>query len=42
MIRILMKQLQAFEESELCRLVILRGNGRAFCSGGDVKGKEGP
>jgi enoyl-CoA hydratase/carnithine racemase len=37
MIRILATQLTAFDESELCRLVMLKGTGRAFCAGGDVK-----
>jgi enoyl-CoA hydratase/carnithine racemase len=29
---------QAWDENKLCKLIIGRGNGRAFCAGGDVKG----
>lgn len=37
MVRDLTTTIQAFEQSALCKLIILRGEGRAFCAGGDVK-----
>ena len=38
MIRAMTPQLQAFEESDICKIILLKGTGRAFCAGGDVKG----
>ncbi len=38
MIRALSANLSSFDQSELCRIVLLKGTGRAFCAGGDVKG----
>lgn len=29
--------MQEWEESELCRIIVGSGNGRGFCSGGDVE-----
>ncbi|QRW02167.1 enoyl-CoA hydratase/isomerase family protein [Ceratobasidium sp. AG-Ba] len=37
MIDLLSNQVKAWDESKLCKLVIGRGTGRAFCAGGDVK-----
>ncbi|CDP21220.1 unnamed protein product, partial [Coffea canephora] len=33
----MLKKLGDYEEDPNTRLVILKGNGRAFCAGGDVK-----
>ncbi|CAI9111810.1 OLC1v1012133C1 [Oldenlandia corymbosa var. corymbosa] len=38
MISQMLKQLGVFEDDPTLKLVILKGNGRAFCAGGDVKG----
>ncbi|CAI9111813.1 OLC1v1012136C2 [Oldenlandia corymbosa var. corymbosa] len=38
MISQMLKQLGVFEEDPTVKLVILKGKGRAFCAGGDVKG----
>ncbi|KAG9099351.1 hypothetical protein FS749_001411 [Ceratobasidium sp. UAMH 11750] len=37
MIDMLSQQVKAWDENKLCKLVIGRGTGRAFCAGGDVK-----
>ncbi|GET63005.1 uncharacterized protein OCT59_022899 [Rhizophagus irregularis] len=38
MIRNMTPQLQAWNESDLCKVIILKANGKkAFCAGGDVK-----
>ncbi|KAI7869894.1 mitochondrial 3-hydroxyisobutyryl-CoA hydrolase [Spinellus fusiger] len=37
MVKIILPNLLAWEKSELANVVILKGNGRALCSGGDVR-----
>lgn len=37
MIDLMLPALQSWESSKSCNLVILKGEGRAFCAGGDVK-----
>ncbi|KAG8757135.1 hypothetical protein FRC12_010383 [Ceratobasidium sp. 428] len=37
MIDLLSQQVKAWDENKLCKLIIGRGTGRAFCAGGDVK-----
>ncbi|KAL1923073.1 mitochondrial 37S ribosomal protein mS47 [Calcarisporiella thermophila] len=37
MVRNMTPQLQAWDLSDLCHVVILKGAGKAFCAGGDVK-----
>ncbi|KAG9128514.1 hypothetical protein FRC07_005881 [Ceratobasidium sp. 392] len=37
MIDLLSQQVKVWDENKLCKLIIGRGTGRAFCAGGDVK-----
>lgn len=40
MIRMMMPQMQVWDQSDLCHLIVLMKNlgSKAFCAGGDVKG----
>ncbi|KAL1917613.1 mitochondrial 37S ribosomal protein mS47 [Calcarisporiella thermophila] len=37
MVRVMTSHLRTWENSELCKLVLLKGAGKGFCAGGDVK-----
>jgi enoyl-CoA hydratase/carnithine racemase len=37
MVRTLLSEFQAFEQSNVDKLLLLKSHGRAFCAGGDVK-----
>lgn len=40
MIALMQPLLEGWEDSRTCNMVILKGEGRGFCAGGDVVGKQ--